>query len=256
MTKEELFGRLRSRFGEVLRRYHMEDDAVDITCRSLTPEEAIGSHTKRMDFPILTGKDVMIQAEYRGCKGQAFTDAPAEYHGRLKDVLTMDLCGDRYARSLFLATLNAVMGAVGLCVGTSHCRNDGPEQCAMDIRSYLDEFYPNVKRIGQVGFQPAMVEMLANSNYEVRVMDLNPQNIGQIKYGIRIENGAAPKAKDDIVKNYADIIFCTGSTLANGTIVDYLDVQPEVHFYGITAAGTCALLGLKRLCFAHRYEAS
>ena len=234
----------------------MEDDAVDITCRSLTPEEAIGSHTKRMDFPILTGKDVMIQAEYRGCKGQAFTDAPAEYHGRLKDVLTMDLCGDRYARSLFLATLNAVMGAVGLCVGTSHCRNDGPEQCAMDIRSYLDEFYPNVKRIGQVGFQPAMVEMLVNSNYEVRVMDLNPQNIGQIKYGIQIENGADPKAKDDIVKNYADIIFCTGSTLANGTIVDYLDVQLEVHFYGITAAGACALLGLKRLCFAHRYEAS
>lgn len=61
----------------------------------------------------------------------------------------MDLCNDRYERGLFLATLNAVMGAVGLCVGTVHCRNDGPEQCAMDIRSYLAEFYPNIKRIGQ-----------------------------------------------------------------------------------------------------------
>lgn len=205
MTKEELFGRLRNRFDEILRRYHIEDDAVDITCRSLTPEEAIGSHTKRKDFPILTGKDVMIQAEYRGCKGQAFTDAPAEYHGSLRDVLTMDLCNDRYARSLFLATLNAVMGAVGLCVGIVHCRNNGPEECAEDIRSYLDEFYPKVKRIGQVGFQPAMVEMLANSNYEVRVMDLNPQNIGQIKYGIQIENGADPKVKEDIVKKSSSV---------------------------------------------------
>jgi len=255
MTKEELFERLRSRFGEVLRRYHIEDDTVDITCRSLTPEEAIGSHTKRKDFPILTGKDVMIQAEYRGAKGQAYTDAPAEYHGSLKDVLNMDLCGDRYARSLFLATLNAVMGAVGLCVGTVHCRDDGPEDCAVDIRTYLAEFYPNVKRIGQVGFQPAMAEMLAKSDYEVRVMDLNPQNIGQVKYGITIENGADHEVMEDIIHNYADIILCTGSTLANGTIVDYLDIQPEVHFYGITAAGACALLGLKRLCFAHRYEA-
>ena len=253
MTKEELFACLRHRFGEVLRRYDIEDDAIDVVCRALTPEEAIGSHTKRRDFPILTGKDVMIQAEYRGFKGQAFTDAPAAYHGRLRDVLSMDLCSDRYARSLFLATVNAVMGSIGLCVGTAHCRNDGPEQCAEDIRSYLAEFYPRVRRIGQVGFQPAMVEMLAKSNYDVRVMDLNPQNIGQIKYGIEIEDGADQAVKEDVIKNYADIILCTGSTLANGTIEDYLDVQPEVHFYGITAAGACALLGLKRLCFAHRY---
>ena len=253
MTKEDLFERLRLRFGVVLRRYHIEDDTVDVTCRALTPEEAIGSNTKRMDFPILTGKDVMIQAEYRGFKGQAFTDAPVAYHGRLKDVPAMDLCGDRYARGLFLATLNAVMGSVGLCVGTFHCRNDGPELCAMDIRAYLDEFYPRVKRIGQVGFQPAMVEMLTKSSYDVRVIDLNPHNIGQIKYGLTIENGADHEVKDGIINNYADIIFCTGSTLANGTIVDYLDVQPEVHFYGITAAGACALLGWKRLCFAHRH---
>lgn len=99
-----------------------------------------------------------------------------------------------------------------------------------------------------------MVEMLAKSNYEVRVMDLNPQNIGQIKYGIKIENGADHEVKEEFIKNYADIIFCTGSTLANGTVTDYLDIQPEVHFYGITAAGACALLGLKRLYFSHRYD--
>ena len=99
MTKEDLFERLRLRFGVVLRRYHIEDDTVDVTCRALTPEEAIGSNTKRMDFPILTGKDVMIQAEYRGFKGQAFTDAPVAYHGRLKDVPAMDLCGDTGMRA-------------------------------------------------------------------------------------------------------------------------------------------------------------
>ena len=253
MTQEKLYQTLRARFAVVLQRYHIQDDAIDIVCRALTPAEAIGANVKRHDFPILTGKDVMIQAEYRGYKGQAFTDAPAEYHGPLKEILCMDIEGSRHDRSLFLAAVNAVMASAGLCTGTSHCHNDGPEQCAADISAYLREYYPCVKRIAQVGFQPAILEMLAKSPYEVRVMDLNPQNIGQVKSGITIEDGADQAVKDDIIHNYADIIFCTGSTLANGTIVDYLDIQPEVHFFGITAAGACALLGWKRLCFAHRY---
>lgn len=100
-------GNCKLSFRHVLQRYHIQDDAIDIVCRALTPAEAIGANVKRHDFPIFTGKDVI------------------------------------------------------------------------------------------------------------------PQNIGQVKSGITIEDGA--------------------------------DLQPEVHFFGITAAGACALLGWKRLCFAHRY---
>ena len=33
----------------------------------------------------------MIQAKYKGAKGQAFNSGPAVYNGTLKDILNMDI---------------------------------------------------------------------------------------------------------------------------------------------------------------------
>ena len=93
--------------------------------------------------------------------------------------------------------------------------------------------------------------MLTNSGYRVRVMDLNPQNVGQTRCGVMVEDGRT--AMKEAVSE-ADLILCTGSTLSNGTIVDYLDLNKDVLFFGITAAGAAALLGLNRICFASRYS--
>ncbi len=251
MTKSELFKKLKNGFENIIREYHIEDDVLSVTCRSLTPEEAIGK-TKRTDFPILTGKDVMIQAEYRGFKGQAFTDAPSTYHGMLKDIITMDIENDPYARGIFIATLNAVMASLALCIGTVHCRKEGPEYCAQNMAQFLNTNYPNIKRIALVGYQPALLEMLSKSKYEVRVMDLNPDNIGQVKYGLCIEDGRS--MKKEIRDNFAELILCTGSTLCNGSIIDYLEIKPEVLFFGTSASGAAPILGLKRVCFADKYE--
>ena len=65
-------------------------EQVVINTKSLTPEEAIGI-TKRKDFPIITGKDVMVQAECMGSLGQAFTDAPSSFEGMLEVILLMDI---------------------------------------------------------------------------------------------------------------------------------------------------------------------
>ena len=249
MTKEELYGILKERFMEVLRKEGLEEEPVEIVCRSLTPEEAIGN-TKRKDYPILTGKDVMIQAECRGCRGQAFTDAPASFRGTLAEVLSLDIVGDAHSRGLFIAVLNAVMCSLGRCTGTVHCRTDGPEKCAADVKEYLRSQWPEVKTITLVGYQPALLQMLADSGYRVRVLDLNPQNVGQKRCGITVEDGRT--ARQDAVSE-ADLILCTGSTLSNGTIVDYLELDKEVLFFGITAAGAATLMGLKRVCFADRY---
>lgn len=62
----------------------------------LTPEEAIAIN-ERKDYPILTGQDVMLQASYRGARGQAFTDAPADYSGTLEEILSMDILSDEHA---------------------------------------------------------------------------------------------------------------------------------------------------------------
>ena len=87
MTSEELYETLKERFSELLAARGLTQESVSISCRALSPEEAIGE-TKRKDFPILTGKDIMIQAECRGCKGQAFTDAPSTFSGTLEEVLS------------------------------------------------------------------------------------------------------------------------------------------------------------------------
>lgn len=246
MSAEQLYDLLKTKFKEVLSENHLEEEAVTIHCRALSPEEAIGV-TKRNDFPIIMGKDIMVQAEYRGGKGQAFTDAPADFSGTLADVADLDITNDVHARGVFIASLNAVMNALGRCKGTVHCRTDGPELCAKEMEAYLDKHYANAKRIGLVGYQPALLEMLATSDYEVRVLDLNPANVGEIRYGIKVEDGQTDR---DAVMEWADLILCTGSTICNGTIVDYLNLDKKVLFFGISIAGAADILGVKRVCFA------
>ena len=67
-----------------------------------------------------------------------------------------------------------------------------------------------------------------------------------------VEDGS--KVYDDVVNRYADLILCTGSTVCNGTIVDYIDIDTEVLFFGTTLSGSAVLMDLKRVCFADLYE--
>ncbi|MGM9608183.1 MAG: Rossmann-like domain-containing protein [Oscillospiraceae bacterium] len=250
MTTEEFYRVLKQRFEQVLADNGIGDEAVRVTCRALSPEEAIGN-TARRDFPILTGKDVMIQAEFRGFRGQAFTDAPLEFRGSLADVLAMDLERDPHARGLYIAVLNAVMCSLGKCQGTVHCRTEGPELCAKDMHAWLREHYPDRKKIALIGYQPALLEMLANSICQVRVLDLNPANVGTVRYGVLVEDGV--RDYEAVVNGFADLILCTGSTICNGTIVNYIGLDTEVVFFGTTISGSAGLMGLKRACFADRY---
>lgn len=250
MTKKELYKELKEKFQKVLDKHEIGDEEVCIQCRSLSPEEAIGI-TERKDFPIITGKDVMIQAQFKNSFGQAFTDAPSTYSGTLSDILKGDLENDSHARGLFIATMNAVMKELGYCCGTVHCRTEGPEKCAQDMLAYLNKNYGEVQHIALIGYQPSLLERLSKSKYHVRVFDLNANNIGQERYGVVVEDGGMTNGK--MLKNWADLILCTGSTLCNGTIVDYMDLDTKVLFFGITLAGAAPLLGFDRVCFADQY---
>lgn len=44
------------------------DSAVQLSCRALDPGEAIGN-PKRQDFPLLGGREVLIEANFNGFKG-------------------------------------------------------------------------------------------------------------------------------------------------------------------------------------------
>lgn len=246
MTKKELFETLRDKFKKILSENSCDTQMISIKSRGMTPEEAIGN-TKRFDYPILTGKEIMVMAEYKGSIGQAFTSAPVDYAGNIDDIVNADIENDEYALALFIACMNAVMRHLKLVDCTIHCKDEGPEDCAEDFILWLKEDFDNPK-ILQIGYQPALLTQLSKY-YDVRILDLDPTNIGKNVNGVIVEDGNL-EHKDAV--DQADLILCTGSTLANGSIVEYLDYLEEgkdVRFYGTTIAGAAKILGLKRVCF-------
>lgn len=244
INAKNLYPELKRRFAGLVQAHGLTAEQIDIQAKALSPKDAIGD-TARRDFPILTGKEAMLQAEYRGAYGQAFTDSPSMFAGTLGDILALDIENDRGALGLFIASLNAVMRKLGLAKGTVHCKNEEPENCARELLDYVKEHYGRPK-ITLVGYQPAMIEALTQA-FQLRVLDLNPENVGKVKCGIQIEHGKNDYR--DAVLDWPDLVLCTGSTLSNGTIVDYLGIGREVLFFGITIAGAAELLGLKRVCF-------
>jgi hypothetical protein len=93
-----------------------------------------------------------------------------------------------------------------------------------------------------VGFQPRMVEALSKQ-FEVKVTDLDADNVGQDKFGVRI--GGPDEAADNI--KCADLALVTGTTFVNNTYREFLLKKPVI-FYGVTVTGMAALAGLERFC--------
>ncbi len=72
----------------------LTSDTVEVvSARPLTPDEAIGK-PDRTDFPLLKGKEFMMEARYQGARGQAFTAMPGEFQGTVEEILgrNLDAC--------------------------------------------------------------------------------------------------------------------------------------------------------------------
>lgn len=246
----QFYEQLQAQFAGLLRERGILEQPVQISARALSPQEAIGE-TKRKDYPILTGKDVMVQASCGGALGQAFTDAPAAFSGTLQEICQLDVVHSSHDRGIFIAALNAVMKQLGLLECTVHCRNDGPERCAVDVAAEIRARY-GCPQISLFGYQPSLLAQLSQE-FPLRIADLNPDNIGQTRCGVQVEDGGDQAVQADLFA-WADLVLCTGSTICNGTIVDFLPLGDKVLFYGTTLAGAAALMGLPRLCFADRYQ--
>jgi len=218
----------------------MMDEMVKVvSARPLSPQEAIGK-PDRTDFPILKGKEVMVEAVFRDSRGHAFTDMPGNFQGSLQAVMDLDL-QTNFERAVFIATFNAVMREAGRILNTVHCRDRDPKICAEQMPDFIRENFKNPK-IAFVGFQPAMLEQLSQS-FMLRVIDLDEDNIGVDRFGVTIEG---PENTEDVL-SWGDIIVATGSTCVNGTIGYFLNKKPVV-FYGVTVAGPAALYGYHRFC--------
>lgn len=215
-----------------------------VSARDLSPEEAIGK-PDRDDYPLLTGKEVMMEARIREGIGQAFTDQAGRFEGSLADVLELPL-DTNFQRAVFVATLNAVMRSLGDVAGTIHCKDKEPALCARQLPGYIREKYGNPK-IAFVGLQPALIEALHSAGFDLRATDLNPDNIGQVRSGVMMQDAAknAENAK------WADIVLSTGSVLVNDTYRELNHGKP-VLYYGVTVAGLAKMFDLPRVCFCGR----
>lgn len=238
--KNNFYETLREKLKRLVIDNNLLTEDIIITGNVLSPKEAIGN-TEKKNFPIIKGKEKLLQANFKGFKGQAFTDVPKNFKGKLADILNLDLNSNENI-SVFIATLNAICRYLSLCDGTIHCKDGDPEVCSEKLVKYIKDKYKNPK-IAFIGFQPAMIEKLSK-HFEIRVVDLNIENIGKTKYNVVIEDG---KTKINDLVEWCDVIIVTGSTSANKTITDYLLEKPVI-FYGTTIAGIASLMGFERFC--------
>jgi hypothetical protein len=224
---------------EVIHSHQIFEERVSIKARPLSSEEAIGNPEEK-DYPLLKGKERMIQAEFKGFLGQAYTDMYGNYEGTLSEIISMDM-RNNFRRALFTSTLNAVMRCFTNLKGTIHCKDQDPPRCSQELIKYISDRFGKVK-IAMVGFQPRMVEALSKQ-FEVKVTDLDADNVGKEKFGITIEG---PDKTTENLK-WADLALVTGTTFVNNTYTEFLLKKPVV-FYGVTVAGLAALAGFEKFC--------
>jgi hypothetical protein len=235
-------------FRKIAEKGGLLDAQISVLAKPLSPEEAIGTPGRR-DYPIIVGKERVIEASVLGAKGHAFTDSPREYTGTLGEVLLLPLDTNQN-RAIFVASLNGALRHLDMVHATVHCRDDEPEKCAREIADGLLAKHGRA-RVGLIGLNPAIAERLAETfgPENVFITDLNADNIGARKFGVEIWNGAARTA--DLV-DAADVVVITGTTIVNGTF-DAIrraiqDRGKDYLVYGVTAAGASKLAGFERVC--------
>lgn len=232
-------GQLQAKARELWAARGLLREPVTVRARTLSVQEAIGD-PEGDDFPLQKGRERLMEAEFQGARGQAFTDQYGDFNGSLADVAAMPLTNN-FRRAVFIAALNATMRSLGLCDRTVHCRNEEPANCAQMLLKFIQERYGQV-RITLVGFQPKFVASLAPA-FPLRVLDLDLDNIGKVLHGARIEGPECTRA----AVLWAELLLVSGSTLTNDSLGMFQAGKPLLVF-GVTAAGAAGLMGLERFC--------
>jgi hypothetical protein len=238
MENDAVYAKLLSALREQAVGQGLMDEPVPIHCHPLTAADALGSPDD-LDYPILKGKEAIVEATFREAKGHAFSDEYGNSAHVLRNLLERFPQTNR-ERAEFVATLNAVYRHLGLCDRTIHCRDNEPRDCAKELATRIGEGM----QVLLVGYQPRMLEWLAKGN-PMRVLDLDPDNIGTTQSGVVIEG---PEKTEEAI-DWCHVILATGSSLVNGTLPCFLHTGKPAIFYGVTIAAAAKILHLDRYCF-------
>jgi len=235
-----LYDIIKKEFTKLISESGLGSEEVFVQAVPLSPEAAIGNPEDK-DYPLIIGVERLMQAEFRGALGQAFTDMYGNFNGKLSDIVEMDL-RNNFRRAIFISSLNAVMRYLGLITKSIHCKDNEPRECSYELVKYIERNYGR-PRIAFVGFQPRMVEALS-PRFELRVTDMDRDNIGTEKFGTIIHS--PEKTEENL--NWCDIALVTGTTIVNSTINQFRTSKPVIY-YGITISGVAKLLGLSHFCY-------
>jgi len=240
--------RARAELEAIARDEQLLGASVTVLAKPLTPEEAIGTPGRR-DFPIIVGKERILEATCLGAKGHAFTDAAREFTGTIAEVVALELTSNAN-RAIFVATLNALLSHIGRASQTVHCKDDDPEECGAQIARQLRERHGDVV-VGLIGLNPAIADHLVRvfGADSVIISDLCQDNIGNERFGVDVWDGTRRTA--ELIAR-SDVVLLTGTTLQNGTFDDIWNRVEAAGkrgiVFGVTAAGVCALTGIERHC--------
>ncbi|HZK42895.1 MAG TPA: DUF364 domain-containing protein [Syntrophomonadaceae bacterium] len=241
MKEKDFSRKLLTEFAQIVKENNLMNEEIIVTARTLSTEEAIGN-PERQDYPIIKGKEKLIQADFKGYKGQAFTDMPGSFKGTIEEIVNQ-VPENNWDRGILIATMNAVCRYLDLIEGTIHCHDEEPEECASALQAHISQQYDQPK-IALIGLQPAILEKLAEK-FRIRTVDLDEDNIGKTKHGILIESFENTQE----VLDWCDLIIATGSTAINNTMGDYVGLNKPVIFFGTSCAGATHLMDLERWCY-------
>ena len=233
MAMKDVYDTIKHAFRETVERRNIHDRTVSVSVPGY----------KDGDYPVLNGAEVKMIAEFEGVTGECSTSYPSSFTGTLAQVVEMDMENDPIQRSVYFAALNGVMNKYEMADECQSCVDSDKENCGERI---AQQYVRNNGKVNclLVGYQPYMMKALAEY-FPLRVLDLDPDNIGKTHYGVTIEDGTTAYAE---ATRWAEVILCTGSTLTNGTIHDYIKLPKDVTFYGTTIAGVARILEIRRVC--------
>lgn len=238
MTLQQIFTVLKHSLQEQSINHSLFDELVTIKVKALNAKEALGEPVDQ-DYPIIKGREKMIQATFRSSFGQAFTDEFKDGSFTIRQLIEHPL-STNCDRAHFISAFNAIWKYLGLCDKTIHCQNEELIQCSHTLLSQV----PSESKVLLIGFQPRFLEVLAQRGQPTRVIDLDRDHIGFKKFGIDIEG---PLQTQEAI-NWCDFVLVTGSTLINGTLPTFLDTGKPTLFYGVTIAAASTILKLNAYC--------
>ena len=233
MAEKDIYLTIRQGFRDIVERRRIHQEIVTVQAPDYGDAAGLAG----------PGKEIKLIAEYDGANGECWTSFPRPFQGTLEQIMAMDMENDPADRSIYIAAINAVMNRYELADECLHCREADEEACAEQIARQYKKNNGNV-RVLLAGYQPHMIKALS-AQFPLRVLDLDPENIGKTIYGVTVEDGAT--AYSDAAW-WAEVILCTGSAISNGTIYDYIKLPKDVSFYGTTIAGAARILDLRRIC--------